>query len=245
MLRRLAAGAGVIALVVPAAHGAARPFPRFGAGCTRADFSSGGAIVRAERCGPSTGPRAVVVLHGCGGFGTFDHRLAADLPALGLATLYVDYFGPTPAPPGGRGFCGAGGAIGSAFPVWERIARDAAAALRRHYEHVGAAGWSLGAGLALVSAEDTRAFDAVAAFSAGAFGPVLERARSLPPTIFLSGGRHDVIPVADAVALHEAALAARVPTALFVYPDGTHAWSGRQGVVGRARAAAFLRRWLS
>jgi hypothetical protein len=35
-----------------------------------------------------------------------------------------------------------------------------------------------------------------------------------------------------------------VPAALYVYPDGTHNWSGRQGEVGRIRAAAFLRRYV-
>ena len=239
MLRLLAAAAGVVSAGTLAVH----PFPSFDAGCARDDFASGGQTVRAERCGPSNGPRAVVVLHGCGGFGTFDHQVAARFPRLGIATLYVDYFGPTPLP-GPRRFCGAGEAAGEAFPVWERVAVDAAAHLRHRYAHVGVVGWSLGAGVALATAEDTGAFDAVAAFSAGAFGPVLDRARLLPPTIFLSGGSHDVIPVADAVALYRAARAARVPTALYVYPRGTHAWKGRQGVVGRAHAAAFLRRWL-
>ena len=75
-----------------------RAFPRFGAGCARSDFSSAGATVRAELCSPSgSGPSpAVVVLHGCGGFSTFDHRLVAELPSFGIATLDVDFFGPTP-----------------------------------------------------------------------------------------------------------------------------------------------------
>jgi hypothetical protein len=67
-----------LVLAVPVATGG---FPRFGSGCTRADFSVAGSPVRAEFCQarPATG-RAVVVLHGCGGFSTFDHRLAATLP---------------------------------------------------------------------------------------------------------------------------------------------------------------------
>src|SRR5712691_11008036 len=72
-------------------------FPRFGGGCSRADFPSSGTTVRAELCRTSSpGGRAVVVLHGCGGFSTFDHRLAAELPQYGISTLDVDYFGPTP-----------------------------------------------------------------------------------------------------------------------------------------------------
>lgn len=231
MLRRLALVAGIAALAAPAAH----PFPRV-AGCTRADFAG----VRAARCGPARGARAVVVLHGCGGFSTFDHRLAEELPRYGIATLYVDYFEPTP-PPGNRGFCAAFPRGTGLFATWERVSVEAAHTLRRSFAHVGAVGWSLGAGVALATAEDDHVFDAVAAFSAIAHPATLDRAASLPPSIFLDGGPRDIVPPANARALYAAARRAHVPAALFVYPNGTHEWAGRQGVAGRARAAAFLR----
>jgi dienelactone hydrolase len=225
--------------VAPAA--AAGSFPHFGAGCARADFVSAGAHIRAERCGRTSGT-AAVVLHGCGGFDTFDHSLAADLPRFGIATLDVDYFAPTP-PPGHKGFCN-GGAFGN-FSAWERVALDAARTLRdRGYAHVGAVGWSLGAGVALATAVSTHAFDAVAAFSAFASPFVTDAASKLPPTIFLDGGRRDIVPPANARALYAAARRAHVPTALFIYGDGVHSWPGAQGVAGRARAAAFLLRYL-
>lgn len=239
MLRPLAVAAGVLALSAGAAQ-AARPFPRFGEGCVRADFRSGGTLVRAERCGPAGGGRAVVVLHGCGGFDTFDHRLTTSLPRFGIATLDVDYFAPTP-PPGKRGFCDVWTRPLDLFARWERVAADAAAVLGRSYRHVGAVGWSLGAGVAISAAEDTRSFQAVAAFSALAYPPVLDRVRRLPPAIFLDGGRRDIVPPQNARELFAAARAARVPAALYVYPDGTHDWPGRQGALGIARAAAFLR----
>jgi dienelactone hydrolase len=239
VLRPLAVAAGILALVAAPAH-AARPFPRFGAGCVRADFQSGGTTIRAERCGPASGARAVVVLHGCGGFDTFDHRLTTGLPAYGIATLDVDYFAPTP-PPGRRGFCDVWTRPTGLFARWERVATTAAASLRRRFRSVGAVGWSLGAGVAISAAEDDRAFAAVAAFSALAYPPTLGRAGRLPPTIFLDGGRRDIVPPANALALYAAARAARVPAALFVYGDGTHSWPGRQGAVGIAHAAAFLR----
>jgi hypothetical protein len=86
--------------------------------------------VRAELCRgrPSTG-RAVVVLHGCGGFSTFDHRLAVELPQHGISTLDVDYFEPPP-PPGRKGFCNARGGV-NAFATWLRVVDDAAASLSR------------------------------------------------------------------------------------------------------------------
>jgi len=235
VLRGLALVAGVLAL---AAAPARASFPRV-AGCVRADFAG----VRAVRCGPASGARAVVVLHGCGGFSTFDHRLATELPRYGIATLYVDYFARTP-PPGKRGFCGVWTRPLGLFSVWERIAALAAHALRPHYAHVGAAGWSLGAGVALAAAEDLHAFDAVAAFSALAYPPTLERATSLPPSIFLDGGPRDIVPPENARALYAAARAAHVPTALYVYGAGTHDWPGAQGAAGIARAAAFLVRHL-
>jgi dienelactone hydrolase len=77
--------------------------PRIAASCADADFASGGRTVRARLClpaGASSTHRvpAVVVLHGCGGFGTLDQLLARQLPANGIASEYVDYFGLTPPP---------------------------------------------------------------------------------------------------------------------------------------------------
>lgn len=226
--------AGVLAFATPAA----RPFPHV-AGCVRADFASGKTTVRAERCGPASGARAVIVLHGCGGFGTFDHRLAAELPRYGISTLYVDYFGPTP-PPGRKGYCDVWTRRRDVFPIWERVARAAALSLRPHFAHVGAVGWSLGAGVALSAAEDMRPFDAVASFSGLAYPPALARAGELPPSIFLDGGPHDIVPPSNARAWFAAAKKAKVPAALYVYGTGTHDWPGAQGSAGIARAAAFL-----
>ena len=142
----LAAGA----LPVPAAAGA-RPWPHFGAGCRRADFASPAGQVRAEACEPlqaRAGHPAVVVLYGCGGFGSLDRGLAEQLPRIGVV------------------------------------------------------GWSLGAALALVTAEDgdaplgsaarpPRLFRALVSYSGGAFGPVLNRVGRLPPTLVLSAGSTD------------------------------------------------------
>jgi dienelactone hydrolase len=185
----------------------------------------------------------VIVLHGCGGFSTFDHRLAADLPRYGMSTLYVDYFGPTP-PGGSKGFCGGGGGGIDPFPTWDQVAADAGRSLRPHFGHVGAVGWSLGAGVALTAAEDLHAFDAVAAFSGIAHPSVLSNAPRLPPSIFLDGGTHDIVPPQNARALFAAAKRAHIATALYVYGNGTHNWPGAQGSAGIARAAAFLLRYL-
>jgi dienelactone hydrolase len=243
MLGRLAAGAGIALIAAAAGTGAARGFPHFGAGCVRADFRSGGTTVRAERCGPGRGPRAVVVLHGCGGFGTFDHTLATDLPRFGIATLDVDLFARTP-PPGKRGFCSGWTGQADPFTRWEQTAAAAARSLAGRYRHVGAVGWSLGAGVAITTAEVLHSFQAVAAFSAIASPFALEDAAKLPPSIFLDGGRHDIVPPQNARALYAAATRDHVPSALFIYPNGTHGWPGRQGVVGRRHAAAFLLRHL-
>ena len=233
----------IACVAAPGAGAVSTPFPAFGAGCVRADFASQGTTIRAERCGPPSG-RAVVVLHGCGGFGAFDHTLATDLPSFGIATLYVDYFSPTP-PPGGRSFC----SVIWTHPArllaaWQRVALDAATVLKRRYAHVGAVGWSLGGAVAIATAEERHVFDAVAAFSAVAYPSSRADARALPPTIFLDGGPGDIIPPAKTRALYRAARKAGVPSALYVYPDGTHEWPGRQGEIGRARAARFLLRYL-
>jgi carboxymethylenebutenolidase len=207
-------------------------------------------MVRAELCRSATDDgRAAVVLHGCGGFSTFDHRLAAELPALGVATLDVDYFGPTP-PPGRKGWCDARGSAGNPFPVWVAVTDAAAAKLRATAgivaRRIGVVGWSLGGAVALAAAYDfgrAGPFHAVAGFSTGSFeGAAL--AAGLPPTILLSGGSTDAIPLAETLPLYRALRAADVPAALYVYPHGSHSWPGRQGTLGIAHAAAFLRRYL-
>jgi dienelactone hydrolase len=238
MVRLLTSAAVAAALLAPSAHA----FQRFPAGCARAAFPSGGAAVRAELCRSSArGGPAVVVLHGCGGFSTFDHRLAVDLPKAGIATLDVDYFQPTP-PPGRRGFCGGVGGD-TAFSVWRREAVDAAAALRaRGFGKVGVVGWSMGGAVALAAAEQPgHAFDALAGFSTGGYGAAQTAVGKLPPTILLSGGPHDAIPSSDTRALYDAIRRAGVPATFFVYGNGTHNWPGTQGSVGIAKAAAFLR----
>lgn len=239
--------AGALALAAPAATHA---FPHFGAGCSRDDFTVAGRNVRAELCRAAGADRpAVVVLHGCGGFSTFDHRIVTTLPEDGITTLDLDYFALTP-PPGTKGFCNAGGAFAGAFPLWLRTVTAAAAALRRApgvaHGAVGVVGWSLGGGLAVASAEQTarpRIFAAVAAFSTGAFGAEQEAAE-LPPTILLSAGTTDAIPLAETLPLYRALRAAHVPTSLYVYPHGSHNWPGAQGAAGVTHAAAFLHRYL-
>ena len=234
--------------LLAAGPAAARGFPRFGAGCARADFLSGSIVVRAEFCrARGRLGAAVVVLHGCGGFSTFDHRLVTSLPGFGISTLDVDYFGPTP-PLGTKGFCNGAGAFDSAFPIWIRVAGDAAKKLRSlpGVHHVGVVGWSLGGGVAVAAASgpaSSRPFQALAGFSTGSFGAA-STASLLPPTILLSAGRTDAIPLAETLPLYQALRAAKVPSELYVYPRGLHNWPGRQGALGIAHAAAFLQRYL-
>jgi dienelactone hydrolase len=241
---RLALVAGLaLVLAAPAAALSPRVFENLGPGCTRMDFASGGGTVPAELCRRDGERAAVVVLHGCGGFGTLDHKLAAALPSRGFATLYVDYFALTPH--GSKGFCGGRGRASDPFPTWIRTAQDAAAALRRipgiDPNRVGAVGWSLGGGVTIAAGQARPApFDAIVLFSSFGFGDV----GSLPPTLVLSGGSHDAVPVADAVALHRELLAAHVPTELHVYPNGSHGWPGRQFDAGLAWTVAFLKKYL-
>jgi dienelactone hydrolase len=253
---RWALAVAVLALAAAATAAAAGPFPRFTQPfCARDDFTSAGTLVRAELCRSTrdaAAGRAVVVLHGCGGFDTFDHRLADTLPLDGVSTLYVDYFAPTP-PPGNRGWCSGGGGGGppsrtDRFTSWARVVDDAVATLDRTKgivpAHVGLVGWSLGGGVAVRVAETDRAVHAVAAFSTGFFGGGRDSVPRMPPLLLLSCGRTDAIPLSWTLALYHAALAAGTKASLFVYPHGSHSWPRRQGTVGIARAARFLRTML-
>jgi len=89
----------------------------------------------------------------------------------------------------------------------------------------------------------TRLFQAVAGFSTGSYDAA-SFAGDLPPTILLSGGRTDAIPLGETLPLYQALQRAHIQAALYVYPNGSHDWPGRQGTFGIARAAAFLCRYL-
>jgi len=229
-------------------------FPAIAPYCHRADFSSRGRSVRAALCREPGAARvpAVVVLHGCGGFGGIDQILARDLPQHGVATYYVDYFGLTP-PPSARGFCGARVNFEQAFRTWQRVVVDATGALKRlpgvAGARVGVIGWSLGGGLALVTGEygagttplrrsPFRALVALSAFDVG------RRVAGLPPTLLLSGGSGDVVPVFHARRLYRALVRAHVPAGLRIYPHGTHQWKGAQRVAAERWIDAFLQRYL-
>ena len=243
----LAVVAAVAALAAPGPGPlVVRSFPHFPRGCARADFTSEGARVRAEFCRASgNSGAAVVVLHGCGGFSTFDHRLVTKLPSYGIATFEVDYFALTP-PPNRRGFCRGGGNSVEALPTWIGVVADAGKTLRkqRGVRSVGIVGWSLGGDVALAAASAShhrRPFRAVAGFSTD---PVTKRrARWLPPTILLFGGHSDRALVREALRQRRR-LRSRVLLEVYDYPGGTHQWPGRQGDAGIAEAAAFLRRHL-
>jgi dienelactone hydrolase len=250
----LAAFAGLVAaVVVPSALA----FPELGQGCARTDYRSGGHAVPAELCRPSGARRAapaVLVLYGCGRFGALDSSLAHELPRAGIATLYVDYFAQTPPPAGGHGYCGGGGDAGNVWTTWHREVIDGAAALRRTSgidpHRVGVVGWSMGGGVALDAAASApaagraRPFDAMVIYSSYDDGPALARARRLPPTMVLSAGTTDAVPVSGAIALHRALQAARVPTELHIWPHGKHSWPGAQGVQGLGWTTRFLHHYL-
>ena len=175
----------------------------------------------------------------------------SELPRYGISTLDVDYFGPTP-PSGRRGFCRGGGwRGGDPFPIWVQTVRDAAAALRATKGidpgGVGVVGWSLGGAVAIAAAQGPkgqRSFDAIAGFSTGGFGDSSPGPVELPPTILLSAGRTDAIPLAETLPLYRALRKAHIPSALYIYPQGTHNWPRGQGTVGIRHAAIFLYRFL-
>ena len=247
------AAAGLSATTADATGTSLPPLPRIAPSCLESDFASAGYAVRARLClpdGASATRRVpgVIVLHGCGGFGTLDQTLAHRLFEHGIATYYVDYFGLTP-PPGRKGFCNAHGAVRNAFAIWLRIAHDATAALRRipavDPKRVGAVGWSLGGGLALTAAESyPHLFATLVLFSAFAFGPELQEVGRLPPTLVLSGGSGDAVPVADAVTLYRTLRRDHVAAELRVYPHGNHQWKHTQFSAGLRWTVAFLRRYL-
>jgi dienelactone hydrolase len=242
---------GLVLISAIAGSAGAAPFPKMPRQCAPSDFRSGGTAVRADVClpaGPARAPVAIV-LHGCGGFDTFDHRLAVELPQAGIATLYLDYFDPTP-PPGRKGWCGGGGASSGrdVFAVWQQEVLDAAAHLRAvprvDASRVALVGWSLGGGVAVGTAlGDKSRFRALVGFSTGFFGRPAGLA-GMPPTLLLSGGPHDAIPLSDTEALYRALRSAGVAATLYDYGHGVHAWPGAQGSAGIAVAERFLRRTL-
>ncbi len=243
-MRLVAAFAATLAFAAPVAT--AGTWPHFPRTCSRVYFLSGAVQVRSEFChGRHDDQAAVIVLHGCGGFSTFDHRLTTMLPSYGLATFDVDYFARTPSP-NKKGFCRHGGDPLEALGTWIGLVDDARAKLRTlHIHSVGIAGWSLGGDLAVAAAAGpgSPGFAALAVFSGGPLSPTVPVA-TLPPTLLLFGGRTDRVLVTQTKPFERALRAAQVPLKVYVYPGGTHDWRQRQGALGIARAAAFLRAYL-
>jgi dienelactone hydrolase len=135
------------------------------------------------------------------------------------------------------------------FATWQREVVDGAAALRRTRridpQRIGVVGWSLGGGLALdTAAQRPGLFDAMVLYSAYDRGPALQAAGELPPTLLLSAGTTDAVPVSGAIALHRALSAHHVPNQLHVWPHGRHDWPGAQGAQGLRWTTAFLHRYL-
>jgi dienelactone hydrolase len=238
----VSAAAAVALALSPTA--AAERLPHFGPGCSRIAVDSTDAQLCTSAAARASG-RAVVVLHGCGGFGSLDYRLATELPRAGIATLYPAYFGPT-VPTGDKGACG--GRHRSAFATWERNVLATLARLRATpgVRFVGLVGWSLGGGLATeVATRHPAGLRALVCFSCGLYRPVAGGIDRLPPTLVLSGGTTDAVPLALAEQLVAEIRRSGGRAQLFVYPHGTHQWYGRQGAVGIAHATAFLTRHLS
>jgi len=77
-----------------------------------------------------------------------------------------------------------------------------------------------------------------------AFGRELQDAAILPPTLVLSGGSGDVVPVSEAVALCRALRRDRVPAELHVYPHRNHQWKHAQFAAGLQWTLGFLHRRL-
>jgi dipeptidyl aminopeptidase/acylaminoacyl peptidase len=70
------------------------------------------------------------------------------------------------------------------------------------------------------------------------------RVAALPPTLLLSGGSGDVVPVFHARDLYRRLVRAHVPAELRIYPHGTHQWKGAQKVAAERWIDAFLQRYL-
>jgi len=223
-----------------------KPLPTIAPSCVDSSFPSGDGKVRARLCLPVGASKtnrvpAVVVLHGCGGFGVVDEVLTRDLPRHGIATSLVDYFGLTPPPSRLKGFCRAHLGLEQAFATWERITIDATRALEHRPEvdpgRIGAIGWSLGGGLVLQTAQSRpRLLRVLVLVSTGTFDAKLANVRRLPPTLVLSAGKGEGLSAPYIVALYRTLRRAGVTAELRVFPDGDHAWK-------RPGQTAALERW--
>ena len=150
---------------------------------------------------------------------------------LRISTLDVDYFGPTP-PPGKKGFCNGFGNIGDPF---FDLGGGGAGTRRPHSARPPASGMSVSSAGRSAAASRSRPQPGRAhpgpsqqcGFSTGSHRATA-LAPELPPTILLSGGRTDAIPLAETLPLYRALRAAHVPSELYVYPRGSHNWPGRQ-----------------
>jgi dipeptidyl aminopeptidase/acylaminoacyl peptidase len=106
-------------------------------------------------------------------------------------------------------------------------------------------GISLGAALALETAEGDRRVKAVVDY----FGPLPEglaaKTPRLPPTLILHGAQDRIVPVSNAYALETLLKQTGTPHEIQVYPGQGHGLTGAAQFDSAARVAAFLGRHLS
>lgn len=190
--------------------------------------SAGGETITGYLARPSgTGPYpAVLVLHGCEGYGSLETSTVNELAASGYVALAID----TLAPQGLRNACSAG-----AGPIRNGIgfAESALAWLRTQpgvdAGHLGVVGYSMGAieSLGLIdplsgSPPNIPGLRAVVAYYPACSG---RSPNIATPLLVLDGSADDWIPPAPCQALAQSAQALRRPVQIVTYPGATHAFN--------------------
>jgi carboxymethylenebutenolidase len=206
-----------------------------------------GRPVRVETYAPADSDHhpAVILLHGADNFEphAVAYRTSAEqLAEHGYVTLLVHYFdatGTRNADPD---------TIARNFLDWLETAAAAVsfAAGKENVEpdHIGFAGFSLGASLALSLATQDIRVAAVAEFYGSLPDLAAAFLKRMPPVLILHGTEDQLIPSSEAYKLQRLWESKGIPYEMKIYPGQGHGFTGAAVADAEARTLAFFDRYL-
>jgi carboxymethylenebutenolidase len=209
-------------------------------------FESGGKNIRLD-CFLPDQPAAkrptVIGLYGFGGGHISMSEPAAQLADQGFAVYVLHYFdrtGPVEAEKS---------ALVLNFPIWMKTLWDAVSFVEKQShtdpQRIGLVGFSLGGYLAVCGAAIDPRIKAVVEFFGGMPKEMKFFMRRLCPMLILHGENDAIIPVAEAYHLQEILEKKSIPHEIKIYPGAGHGFEGGIWNDARARALAFLQKYLS
>lgn len=208
-------------------------------------FESGGKTIRLDCFLPAANGQRFPTVIGLYGFGGGSFSMAdpaAQLADQGFAVYLLHYFDRTGPVEQEKS------ALVMNFPVWMKTLWDAISFVEQQPSvdpgRIGLVGFSLGGYLAVCGAAIDPRVKAVVEFFGGLPKEMKFFMRRLCPMLILHGEDDAIIPVSEAHHLEQVLAGKNVPHEVKIYPGVGHGFDGEVWKDARARALAFLQKYL-